>query len=85
MITRIPSYLLTGFCFPVAWWPWLQQACHRVYRFGQRRPVCIYRLVCASTLEASMSNRQAFKLALAQRVLDNREMEGLLPNAAMHR
>jgi SNF2 family DNA or RNA helicase len=56
-----------------------------VYRFGQRRPVCIYRLVCASTLEASMSNRQAFKLALAQRVLDNREMEGLLPNAAMHR
>lgn len=39
-----------------------QQAVDRVYRMGQTRPVRIYRLVAAETIEELMYQRQLWKL-----------------------
>ncbi|TPP66742.1 DNA repair and recombination protein RAD54B [Fasciola gigantica] len=46
------------------------QAMARIWRPGQRRPVCLYRLVTCSGLEERMFQRQAAKLALSHRTLD---------------
>ena len=47
------------------------QAVFRAYRFGQTRPVHVYRFVAAGTLESSIHKRQVNKVAMSQRVLDD--------------
>ncbi|XP_070695333.1 helicase ARIP4-like isoform X2 [Pempheris klunzingeri] len=63
------------------------QAVCRVYRYGQRKPCHIYRLVCDFTLERKIYDRQISKQGMSNRVVDDlnpvltftrREVESLL-------
>uniref|UniRef100_A0A667WNK5 RAD54 like 2 n=1 Tax=Myripristis murdjan TaxID=586833 RepID=A0A667WNK5_9TELE len=63
------------------------QAVCRVYRYGQRKPCHIYRLVCDFTLEKKIYDRQISKQGMSDRVVDDlnpvltftrREVETLL-------
>uniref|UniRef100_A0A3B5PW18 RAD54 like 2 n=1 Tax=Xiphophorus maculatus TaxID=8083 RepID=A0A3B5PW18_XIPMA len=47
------------------------QAVCRVYRYGQRKPCYIYRLVCDFTLEKKIYDRQVSKQGMSDRVVDD--------------
>ncbi|KAF8535817.1 SNF2 family N-terminal domain-containing protein [Trichophaea hybrida] len=47
------------------------QARERAWRIGQTKPVSIFRLIAAGTIEEKMYNRQLFKQHLSQKVLNN--------------
>ena len=49
-----------------------EQAIGRAYRFGQEKPVYVYRFVAGGTFETNLDNRQLFKASLAQRVVDKK-------------
>ncbi|XP_077578526.1 helicase ARIP4-like isoform X2 [Stigmatopora nigra] len=63
------------------------QAVCRVYRYGQKKPCHVYRLVCDFTLEKKIFDRQISKQGMSDRVVDDlnpmlpftrREVESLL-------
>ncbi|XP_053168273.1 transcription termination factor 2 isoform X3 [Hemicordylus capensis] len=61
------------FLFDMHWNPALEdQACDRIYRVGQRNNVMIHRFVCEGTVEENISELQAKKKELAQKVLSGR-------------
>lgn len=47
------------------------QARERAWRFGQKNPVTVYRLITAGTIEEKIYQRQIFKTALTNRVLQD--------------
>lgn len=47
------------------------QAVCRVYRYGQKKPCYIYRLVCDFTLEKKIYDRQVSKQGMSDRVVDD--------------
>ncbi|KAM0704758.1 hypothetical protein Q7P35_007544 [Cladosporium inversicolor] len=49
---------------------WEEQAVGRAYRFGQEKPVFVYRFVAGGTFESNIYNTQLFKTSLASRVVD---------------
>ena len=51
---------------------WEQQAIGRAYRFGQQKPVFVYRLTAAGTFEQALQNQALFKEHLATRVVDKK-------------
>jgi len=53
-----------------------QQAVYRVYRYGQTRPVYVYRLI-AEGFEECMYKQQVVKLQLAGRVVDEQSIESV--------
>jgi DNA excision repair protein ERCC-6 len=54
-----------------------QQARERVWRFGQKRDVTIYRLITAGTIEEKIYHRQIFKTALSNKVLQDPQQRRL--------
>jgi transcriptional regulator ATRX len=51
---------------------WEEQAIGRSYRFGQEKPVFVYRFVAGGTYESNIYNTQMFKTSLASRIVDKR-------------
>lgn len=49
-----------------------EQAIGRAYRFGQPKPVFVYRLITGGTFEDNIYNKQLFKTSLTQRVVDKK-------------
>jgi SNF2 family DNA or RNA helicase len=51
---------------------WEEQAIGRSYRFGQEKPVFVYRFVAGGTYESNIYNTQMFKTSLASRIVDRK-------------
>ncbi|GBG25072.1 Calcium-transporting ATPase 1 [Hondaea fermentalgiana] len=59
--------------FDACWNPCLDhEAMCRAYRFGQKKPVFVYRLVAAGTMERTIFDQQTKKESLTSRVVDAR-------------
>lgn len=63
--------------------PFAPQAVYRAYRYGQSRPVFVYRLI-SEGLEQCMYRQQVVKLQLAGRVLDEQDPR-VDPRQTVHR
>jgi hypothetical protein len=61
--------------FEPSWNPAVEaQAVDRAHRIGQKRPVFVYRLVTASTIEERMFVRQIYKQGLTESTVDGRNV-----------
>jgi len=65
------------FLLDMHWNPQLEaQACDRVYRVGQTRPVTVHRFLVENTVEEKISELQQKKLELAEQVLSGAKRTG---------
>ena len=56
------------------------QARERAWRFGQKREVTVFRMICAGTVEEKIYQRQIFKTAISNSVLQNAKQRRLFTN-----
>ena len=71
----------TSYVIPIdPWWNLAveQQASDRVHRIGQTKPVTLYRLVTANTVEEKVIQLHAHKRQAAEDILSKTESNGIL-------
>ncbi|KAI1426151.1 hypothetical protein F5Y12DRAFT_794615 [Xylaria sp. FL1777] len=59
-----------------------QQAVGRAYRIGQKKPVFVYRFVCGGTCEQKILHQAIWKMQLASRVVDKKNLVNKAPRFA---
>ncbi|KAL4088915.1 hypothetical protein QTP88_023996 [Uroleucon formosanum] len=66
------------FLVDIHWNPQLEaQACDRIYRVGQQKPVNVYKFICDNTIESSIQKIQTQKLEIASNIFGcSRNVEG---------
>ncbi|CAI6363749.1 unnamed protein product [Macrosiphum euphorbiae] len=66
------------FLVDIHWNPQLEaQACDRIYRVGQQKPVNVYKFICDNTIESSIQKIQTQKLEIANNIFGgSRNVEG---------
>lgn len=70
--------IILKFCFSPDWNPQTDaQARERAWRFGQKREVTVFRMICAGTIEEKIYQRQIFKTAISNSVLQNSKQRRL--------
>lgn len=53
----------------------LEQSIYRIFRFGQQKNCCIYRLLSMGTMEEKIYSRSVTKQAMSYRVLDKQQID----------
>ena len=72
VVSLIIGVLTNTHCPSYSWNPQTDaQARERAYRFGQQRDVTVYRLITAGTIEEKIYQRQIFKTALTNQILQD--------------
>ncbi|CAO3624019.1 unnamed protein product [Cunninghamella blakesleeana] len=51
-----------------------EQSIGRIYRFGQQKPVYVYRLLSHTTIETVLKAKNIHKMGIASRVIDNKQI-----------